>query len=125
MLVLWQGSKDILCLRLTADFADLLWACACRWLGHGTVAILTLHGWGYWALWLWEGIYPRGLYWDPYGSNMLSGGLAWFAGALLWVTSLSYVRRNFFEVGVHWRKQLRASAHMTLHLQGTMRFASG
>ena len=63
-----------------------------RWLSSPSMAG------GYWALWLWEGIYPRGLYWDPYGSNMLSGGLAWFAGALLWVTSLAYVRRRFFEV---------------------------
>ena len=62
------------------------------------MAILTIHGWGYWALWLWEGVYLRGLYWDPYGTNMLSGGLSWFAGAILWVTSLSYIRRNYFEV---------------------------
>ena len=62
------------------------------------VAILTIHGWGYWALWLWEGIYPRGTYWDPYGSNMLSGGLSWGAGAILWFTSLSFIRRNYFEV---------------------------
>lgn len=69
-----------------------------RWLGHGVVAVLTIHGWGFWALWLWEGTYSRGLIWDPYGSNMLSGGLSWFAGAILWVTSLAYVRRHFFEV---------------------------
>ena len=83
----------------------------CRWLGHGTVAILTLHGWGYWTLWLWEGIYPRGLYWDPYGSNMLSGGLAWFAGALLWVTSLAYIRRHFFEVCALGSSSLKLSTH--------------
>ena len=83
---LWQVADAVLC-------------CAhVRWLGHGTVAVLTLHGWGYWALWLWEGIYPRGLYWDAYGSNMLSGGLSWAAGAALWFTSLSFIRRKYFEV---------------------------
>ena len=74
-----------------------------RWLGHGVVAVLTIHGWGFWALWLWEGTYSRGLIWDPYGSNMLSGGLSWFAGAILWVTSLAYVRRHFFEVRAIFR----------------------
>ena len=64
--------------------------------------MLTIHGWGYWALWLWEGSYPRGLKWDPYGTNMLSGALSWFAGATLWVTSLSYIRRNYFEVRRNW-----------------------
>ena len=66
------------------------------------VAILTIHGWGYWALWLWEGIYPRGLYWDAYGSNMLSGALSWGAGAALWFTSLSFIRRKYFEVRQIW-----------------------
>ena len=66
------------------------------------VAILTIHGWGYWALWLWEGIYPRGLYWDAYGSNMLSGALSWGAGAALWFTSLSFIRRKYFEVHQIW-----------------------
>ena len=69
--------------------------------------MLTIHGWGYWALWLWEGIYPRGLKWDPYGTNMLSGALSWFAGATLWVTSLSYIRRNYFEV-----RQIRLPASL-------------
>lgn len=78
-------------------------ACMHRWLGHGVVAVLTIHGWGFWALWLWEGTYSRGLIWDPYGSNMLSGGLSWFAGAILWVTSLAYVRRHFFEVRAIFR----------------------
>ena len=34
------------------------------------------------------------------GSNMLAGAVSWFAGATLWVTSLSYVRRNYFEVSL-------------------------
>ena len=70
----------------------------CRWIGNWLMILLTLHGWCFWASWLWEGIYIRGLYWDTYGSNMLAGALSWFAGAALWVTSLSYVRRHYFEV---------------------------
>ena len=68
-----------------------------RWLGHGTMALLTLHGWGFWALWLWEGEYIRGFYWDSHGTNMLAGAVSWLSGAALWVTATSYVRRNYFE----------------------------
>ena len=46
---------------------DAAWH-ACRWLGHGTMILLTLHGWGFWALWLWEGEYIRGFFWDSYGA---------------------------------------------------------
>lgn len=70
-----------------------------RWLGHGTMVILTIHGWGFWALWLWEGTPMRALTWDPHGSNMLAGAIAWVCGAALWVTATAYVRRNYFEVG--------------------------
>ena len=60
--------------------------------------LLTLHGWGFWALWLWEGEPTRGLGWQPQGTNMLAGGISWLFGAALWITATSYVRRNFFEV---------------------------
>ncbi len=59
--------------------------------------LLTLHGWGFWALWLWEGEYIRGFYWDAHGTNMLAGAVSWLSGAALWVTATSYVRRNYFE----------------------------
>ena len=44
-----------------------------RWLGHGTMAILTVHGCGFYALWLWEHEWLRGLAWDRNGTNMLAG----------------------------------------------------
>ena len=69
-----------------------------RWLGHGTMVIVTLHGWGFWALWLWEGKPMRALIWDPHGTNMLAGAVSWVFGAALWVTATAYVRQRCFEV---------------------------
>ena len=69
-----------------------------RWLGHGTMVLITLHGWGFWALWLWQGGFARALTWDPYGTNMLAGAISWLCGAILWVTATAYFRRKYFEV---------------------------
>ena len=44
-----------------------------RWLGHGTMAILTVHGCGFYAMWLWDHEWLRGLVWDRNGTNMLAG----------------------------------------------------
>lgn len=53
----------------------MAWVCVNpRWLGHGTMAILTVHGCGFYALWLWEHNWLRGLIWDRNGTNMLAGG---------------------------------------------------
>ena len=60
--------------------------------------VLTLHGWGFWAAWVWEGEYGRGLVWDSHGTNMLAGAVSWLCGAVLWITATSYMRRNYFEV---------------------------
>ncbi|CAL8470322.1 g9864 [Coccomyxa elongata] len=69
-----------------------------RWLGHGTMWILSVHGCGFYALWLWEHDWLRGLVWDRNGTNMLAGTLSWLSGCALWFTSLEYVRRNYFEL---------------------------
>ena len=69
-----------------------------RGLGHGTMVLRTLHGWGFWALWIWQGEPARGIGWQPQGTNMLAGAISWLCGAALWVTATSYVRRNYFEV---------------------------
>ncbi len=37
------------------------------------MAILTVHGCGFYALWLWEHNWLRGLIWDRNGTNMLAG----------------------------------------------------
>lgn len=44
-----------------------------------------------------EADWLRGLQWDRNGTNMLAGTLSWLAGCALWVTSLAWVRRNYFE----------------------------
>jgi hypothetical protein len=44
-----------------------------RWLGHGTMAILTVHGCGFYFIWLWQHEWLRGLVWDRNGTNMLAG----------------------------------------------------
>ncbi len=60
--------------------------------------ILSVHGCGFYALWLWEHDWLRGLVWDRNGTNMLAGTLSWLSGCALWFTSLEYMRRNYFEV---------------------------
>ena len=37
--------------------------------------------------------------WQSSGPSNLPGSIAWFAGLLLWVTSIHWVRRRLFEVG--------------------------
>ena len=44
-----------------------------RWIGNWVMILLTLHGWFFWAAWIWEGAdgtapYDRGLWWDTYGA---------------------------------------------------------
>ena len=70
-----------------------------RWLGHGTMWVLTLHGWGFYLFWLLQHEWLEGLAFEKYGTNMLSGTLSWVSGAALWLTSLEWVRRHSFEVG--------------------------
>ena len=48
-----------------------------------------------------EADWLRGLQWDRNGTNMLAGTLSWLAGCALWVTSLAWVRRNYFEARPH------------------------
>lgn len=60
--------------------------------------ILSVHGCGFYAVWLWEHDWLRGLVWDRNGTNMLAGTLSWLCGCALWFTSLEFVRRKYFEV---------------------------
>jgi hypothetical protein len=77
-----------------------------RWLGYGTMWILTVHGCGFYGVWLWDHDWLRGLVWDRNGTNMLAGTLSWLSGCALWFTSLEYVRRNYFEVGILYTTDL-------------------
>ena len=43
----------------------------CRWIGHGTMLIITLHGFGFYGVWLFTGEYTRGLVWDRTGAKPL------------------------------------------------------
>ncbi|CAL5218771.1 g490 [Coccomyxa viridis] len=69
-----------------------------RWVGHGTMVLLTLHGFGFYGVWLYTAEYTRGLVWDRTGTNMLAGTISWLGGCALWATSVEYVRRRFFEL---------------------------
>ena len=52
-----------------------------------------------------QGDWGGGVEFEKYGTNMLSGTISWFAGAALWVTSLEYVRRHYFEACLpHWSR---------------------
>ena len=40
-----------------------------RWVGHGTMVLLTLHGFGFYGIWLYTAEYTRGLVWDRTGER--------------------------------------------------------
>ena len=40
-----------------------------RWVGHGTMVLLTLHGFGFYGVWLYTAEYTRGLVWDRTGED--------------------------------------------------------
>ena len=40
-----------------------------RWVGHGTMVLLTLHGFGFYGVWLYTAEYTRGLVWDRTGEH--------------------------------------------------------
>lgn len=78
----------------------------CRWLGHGTMLIISLHGLGYYVVWLDQGNWTGGLSWNASNTNLLAGTLAWLCGCILWASSITWVRRNFYEVHIFLRQQL-------------------
>lgn len=64
-------ATDVHCTAL--GWPLVTWRAPARWLGHGTMAILTVHGCGFYLLWLVEHDWLRGLVWDRNGTNMLAG----------------------------------------------------
>ncbi|KAL4436813.1 hypothetical protein ABPG75_003952 [Micractinium tetrahymenae] len=70
-----------------------------RWIGHGTMVVLSLHGWLYYIYWaLTRDFWHEFSDWGNLSSiNFLAGSIA-YAFAVLWATSISWARRKFFEV---------------------------
>ncbi|PNH07852.1 Ferric reduction oxidase 7, chloroplastic [Tetrabaena socialis] len=94
---------------LGADFATLIKYH--RWLGHGTLAMLSLHGITYMSIWTRDGILVSMLNWGmDAGVNRLSGLVALCGGWLLLVTSIPVVRRRLFNF------------FLTAHLTGALIF---
>ena len=71
-----------------------------RWLGHGTMLVASLHALGYCVKWLTQGEWTAGLTWNAASTNVLAGVIAWLCGCALWASSMSWVRRRFYEVSV-------------------------
>eukprot|EP00803_Ostreobium_quekettii_P011073 evm.model.scf_307EXC.6 EVM.evm.TU.scf_307EXC.6 scf_307EXC:79590-85366(-) len=73
-----------------------------RWLGHFTLAILSIHGGLYWILWAREGgreWKTQALDWTPFsargtGINHLAGAISLGFGLALWFTALEWVRTH-------------------------------
>jgi len=65
-----------------------------RWLGRGLLLIMTAHLAGYWNQWLREGTFATQFLILP----NLFAHLAWFTSIFLTITSIGYIRRNWFEV---------------------------
>ena len=68
--------------------------------GHGTMWILTVHAILYYAYWGTTGSFRRSFAaWGGSGEvSNLAGSCAYLAGLVLWGSSLTRVRRHFYEV---------------------------
>lgn len=60
--------------------------------------MISLHGLGYYVVWLDQGNVKGGLSWNASNTNLLAGTLSWLCGCALWASSVAWVRRNFYEV---------------------------
>lgn len=70
-----------------------------RWMGHGLMWILTLHGVGYLCVYASQDILSTQIIWSTgAGVNRLAGVISWASGVLLWVCSCEFVRRRYFEL---------------------------
>lgn len=69
------------------------------WLGHLTMLLFTLHGLFYVIAWAMDGrLLQEILEWKEIGVANLAGVISLIAGLLMWVTSLSPVRKQYFEL---------------------------
>ncbi len=60
--------------------------------------VVCLHALGYCVKWLTQGAWTAGLTWNAASTNVLAGIIAWLCGCALWASSVSWVRRRFYEV---------------------------
>lgn len=69
------------------------------WLGHLTMLLFTLHGLFYVVAWAMQGhLLEELIQWKDIGVANLAGVISLAAGLLMWVTSLSSVRKKYFEL---------------------------
>ncbi|GLC60051.1 hypothetical protein PLESTB_001568000 [Pleodorina starrii] len=70
-----------------------------RWLGHGTLLMYSLHAVIYMAIWKADGTFSANMQWAM-GSyvNNVAGLIALISGWVLWITSMPYIRRHFFNL---------------------------
>lgn len=61
--------------------------------------ILTIHGLLYWLLWLVRSEWIKKAFEQGETFSNLAGGIALLFGWALWITSLEFCRRKYFEVG--------------------------
>ena len=77
--------------------------------------IVSLHGLGYYVVWLDQGNWTGGLSWNASNTNLLAGTIAWLCGCILWASSITWVRRNFYEVHSLLLLSLATSVNVTPH----------
>ncbi|XP_031477463.1 ferric reduction oxidase 7, chloroplastic-like [Nymphaea colorata] len=70
-----------------------------KWLGHVTLILLTLHGLVVILIWIAQGtLQAKIILWQTDGIAHCPGAVSLLAGLLMWLTSLSPVRRKRFEL---------------------------
>ncbi|KAL6785949.1 FRE1C [Auxenochlorella protothecoides x Auxenochlorella symbiontica] len=71
-----------------------------RWMGHITMIVTTMHGLLYFIFWgITHQFWTMFTDWSEDSSiNYLAGSISWFFGLALWLTSMEWCRRGFWEV---------------------------
>jgi len=71
-----------------------------RWMGHGTMVLLSLHGILYYIYWGLIGDFKANIFdWGEDSSiNYLAGTISWLFALVLWVTSINVIRRGLYNL---------------------------
>lgn len=68
------------------------------WLGHVLMTLFTAHGVCYIIYWASTHQISQMLKWDKVGVSNVAGEISLFAGLVLWVATIPYIRRKSFEL---------------------------
>ncbi|KAG0572057.1 hypothetical protein KC19_VG064700 [Ceratodon purpureus] len=88
-----------------------------QWLGHFMMTLFTLHGLSYSIAWYSEDRLSKLFDWAPHKVANFAGVIALLAGVTMWITSIGWVRKKYFET-FYWTHHLYIvfALFMTFHI---------